>query len=45
MLYTIYYENGAGVWYKFAFYYSPENGGEMRKKNQRNIVWKKQRTR
>lgn len=41
ILYTIYYENGEGVWYKFAFYYSPENGGTMRKKNQRQIVWKK----
>ena len=44
-LYTIYYENGEGVWYKFAFYYSPENGGEFRKKNQRQILWKKQRNR
>ena len=40
-LYTIYYENGEGVWYKFAFYYSPENGGTMRKKNQKQIIWKK----
>jgi hypothetical protein len=41
ILYTIYYENGDGVWYKFAFYYSPENGGTIRRKNQRQIAWKK----
>jgi hypothetical protein len=41
ILYTIYYENGDGVWYKFAFYYSSANGGEFRKKNQQQIVWEK----
>ena len=45
ILYTIYFEDGEGVWYKFAFYYSPKDGGEFRKKNQRQIVWKKQSSR
>ena len=43
LLYTIYYENEEGVECKFAFYYSSENGGVIRLKNQRNIVWTKHR--
>jgi len=43
VLYTIYSKNEEGVEYKFAFYYSPEKGGVIRLKNQRHIVWTKQR--
>jgi len=43
LLYTIYSKNEEGVEYKFAFYYSSENGGVIRLKNQRHIVWTKHR--
>lgn len=42
ILYTIYYENEEVDAYKFAFYYSPENGGSIRLQYQKNIIWKKQ---
>ena len=42
MLYTVYYEDEAGNTYTFAFYYSPEMGGVLRLKNQREIIWEKE---
>ena len=44
ILYTIHYKNGEGVWCKFAFYYSPINGGVIRLKNQRQMVWTKEQS-
>jgi hypothetical protein len=44
ILYTIHYKNGEGVWFKFAFYYSPVNGGVIMLKNQRQIVWAKEQS-
>lgn len=43
ILYTIYYDNGEGGENTFAFYYSPDGGGTIRLKHQRQIVWKRQR--
>ena len=45
ILYTIYYENESVDDYKFAFYYSPENGGMIRLKHKKNIIWKKKNNR
>jgi hypothetical protein len=42
MLYTVHYEDEAGNTYTFAFYYSPEMGGVLRLKNQKEIIWKKE---
>jgi hypothetical protein len=42
MLYTIYYEDEAGDTYTLAMYYSPERGGVLRLKNQREIIWTKE---
>jgi hypothetical protein len=45
VLYTIYYDGKEGDEYTFGFYYSPERGGTIRLKHQRQIVWEKQRNR
>jgi hypothetical protein len=45
ILYTIYYENSDGDENIFAFYYTPEKGGIIRFKNQRQIEWEKQSNR
>ena len=42
-LYIITYAIPEGVEYKFSFYYSPEDGGTIRYKNQKYLVWKKVR--
>lgn len=44
ILYTIHYKNREGVWNKFAFYYSPVNGGVIRLKNQKQMVWTKEQS-
>ena len=40
-LYTINYTNKEGTKYKFLFYYNPAGQGEIRYKNQSQIVWTK----
>jgi hypothetical protein len=40
-LYIITYVIPEGVDYKFSFYYSPQDGGTIRYKNQKYLVWKK----
>ncbi len=42
-LYTIHYKDEAGEEYTFAFYFYPEEGGVIRFKNQKQIVWTKGR--
>ncbi|MBW2039487.1 MAG: hypothetical protein JRI46_07830 [Deltaproteobacteria bacterium] len=44
ILYTIYYENREGEEYKFSFYYYPENRGVIRFKNQKQIMWTKEKS-
>ncbi len=41
-LFTIYYANKAGQEYQLSFYYEEANGGLIRFKNQKQIVWKKE---
>ncbi len=40
-LYTVTYFNSEGLKYEFSFYYTLANGGVIRFKNQKNLVWKK----
>ena len=40
-LYTITYIGSEGLKYEFSFYHVPTNGGLIRFKNQKNLVWKK----
>jgi hypothetical protein len=42
ILYTIYYEEGGAV-YTFAFFYTPAKGGTISLKNQRGIIWTKEK--
>ena len=42
-LYTVYYTDAEGGEYKFAFYYEPTSGGVIRYKNQKSILWTKQK--
>lgn len=42
-LYTIYYKHEEGEKLKFSFYYDPANQGQIRFKNQDQIVWTKER--
>lgn len=37
--YVIHYENELGLELKFAFYYDPSGGGEIRLKNQKSVLW------
>ena len=39
IFYVVHYENEEGLELKFAFYYDPSGGGEIRLKNQETIVW------
>ena len=39
IFYVVHYENEEGLELKFAFYYDPSGGGEIRLKNQKTIVW------
>ena len=41
--YTIYYTTASGKKFEFSFYYSAENGGIIRFKNQPEIKWTKRR--
>ena len=41
-LYTIYYEDDEGGEVTFSFYYYRDNGGIIRLKNQKQMVWKKE---
>jgi hypothetical protein len=41
-LYTVFYRDDEGE-YKFAFFYEPADGGVIRYKNQKGIVWTKQK--
>ena len=41
-LYVIHYDTSSGDEQQFSFYYSPKDGGTIRLKNQKDIVWKKQ---
>ncbi len=43
ILYTISHLNHEGQRYTFAFYYDPTDGGTIRFKNQKQIVWTKER--
>jgi hypothetical protein len=43
-LYTINYMNKEGLKYEFSFYYNPAGQGEIRYKNQRQIVWTKKKS-
>ncbi|MEE9521559.1 MAG: hypothetical protein V3W05_02010 [candidate division NC10 bacterium] len=40
--YTISHINHHGQRYTFTFYYDPDDGGTMRFKNQRRIIWTKE---
>jgi hypothetical protein len=42
ILLTIYYEIEEGDVYTFAFHYSPARGGEIRLKNQTDMIWTKE---
>lgn len=42
-LYIIYYAIPSGKKFEFSFYYSAENGGIIRFKNQPEIIWTKRR--
>ncbi len=42
IFYTIIHINHHGQRYTFAFYYDPDDGGTMRFKNQRRIIWTKE---
>lgn len=39
IFYVVHYENEEGLALKFAFYYDPSGGGEIRLKNQETTVW------
>jgi hypothetical protein len=41
LLYIFHYKNIEGLKYKFSFYYNPTGQGEIRYKNQSQIVWTK----
>ena len=41
VLYTIKYHNSAGIQYSRSFYYDATNGGVIKFKNQKNILWTK----
>ena len=43
ILYAISHLNSEGQEYTLAFYYDPADGGVIRLKNQKTIVWKKER--
>ena len=43
IFYTITHINHHGQRYKFSFYYDPTNGGAIRFKNQKHIIWTKER--
>lgn len=43
IFYTITHINHRGQRYKFSFYYDPTDGGTIRFKNQKQIVWTKER--
>jgi hypothetical protein len=43
LLYTFHYMNQKGLQYKFSFYYDPAGQGEIRYKNQSQILWTKRR--
>jgi len=43
-LYTIHYTNEDGVKYEFSFYYNPVGQGQIRYKNQRQMLWTKQKS-
>jgi hypothetical protein len=43
-LYTINYINTEGLKYEFSFYYNPVGQGEIRYKNQRQILWTKKKS-
>ena len=42
-LYIIYYTIPSGKKFEFSFYYSPANGGEIRFKNQPEMLWTKKK--
>jgi hypothetical protein len=43
ILYTIYYVNREGDEYKCSLYYNPAHNGELRFKNEQEIMWTKER--
>ena len=43
-LYIIYYTISSGKKFEFSFYYSAANGGEIRFKNQPEMVWSKKKS-
>lgn len=43
-LYTINYVNKEGLKYGFSFYYNPAGQGQIRYKNQRQMLWTKQKS-
>jgi len=43
ILYTIYYVNQEGDEYKCSLYYDPAHNGELRFKNEQEIMWTKER--
>jgi hypothetical protein len=43
-LYTIHYKSKEGLIYKFSFYYNPAGQGEIRYKNQTQMVWTKKKS-
>ena len=43
MLHTIEYADAEGTDYHMGLYYDPEDGGRLRLKNQRNMIWRRMR--
>ena len=43
-LYTIYYDIASGKKFEFAFFYTAANGGEIRFKNQPEMLWTKKQS-
>ena len=43
VVYTVYFHNLDGLDYKKSFYYDPANDGTIRFKNQKHIVWTRQK--
>jgi hypothetical protein len=43
LLYTITYKSVEGLKYKFSFYYNPAGQGEIKFKNQDQIMWTKEK--
>lgn len=43
LLYIFHYKNKEGLKYKFSFYYNPAGQGEIRYKNQSQVVWTKEK--